>query len=260
MKIENSFEGYKNLIISIVKENEFKELNENIFKKAIFETIRLWCISEYNYSKEFIKAFELYNPNSDWGISEDLNDLYNRFLNDYSIARTRLTGKNTEILKIIFNKLKDNKVFSPKIVDDIAIELKTECTPNNILPISLVSKTVFLVLPKDTILYDSRGIYSLHKIFKGESINDYQEYYNLFINLYNTNKVKALILIEDELKSNKQTIKDYFSTYYKLFKTEEYLSSFSIMDEENTDWLFNRCLDKYLWYYYEYLISIKKNK
>ncbi|MFZ4798473.1 MAG: hypothetical protein ACOYMA_13330, partial [Bacteroidia bacterium] len=83
--------------------------------------------------------------------------------------------------------------------------------------------------------------------------------YNIFKNLYDTYKTKALLLIDEVLKSNKQTIKAYFSTYYKLFNKNEFVSSFSIMDEENIDWLYQRCLDKYLWYYYEFLISNKNN-
>lgn len=243
-------------------ENGFKELDEIIFKKAIFETIRLWCFSEYNYHNELEKAYNSYNLNKKLSINDDFVKLYDKFLDDYSIVRTRKSGKSKDILKIIFDTLNINKEFSPKIVDDIAKELKVDCTPNQILPISLVSKTVFLAIPRDAILYDSRGLYSIHKIFKGKKIikdQEYQEYYNIFKNLYDTYKTKALLLIDEVLKSNKQTIKAYFSTYYKLFNKNEFVSSFSIMDEENIDWLYQRCLDKYLWYYYEFLISNKNN-
>lgn len=240
---------------------KIKPLKDEIFKKAIFETIRLWCTSEYNYSSEFKKAMNLFNNEEKW-ISDDneefnsFSKLYTNFLSDYSIARTRKADKQIDLIKLIFKSLSEDI----KCIDDIAHKIKEnkfssipETKIEAILPLSLVSKSAFLAFPKKFVLLDNRGKKSLKAIFPKSTINTYMEYFNLFDIFKEDCNEQGKKIISEFLQENNNILSNYYNKYCNYFGMNS--KSLEILDD--IDFLYHRSLDKYLWYYFELLYPKK---
>ena len=234
-------------------ENYRDKLDEMIFKKAIFETIRLWCISECEYSREIRDAILKYKVDNRWVDSKNeeyikFSKKYTKFLFDYSIARNRLAVYQIEMLKKIFNEIiLENFKFDPKIIDTLAIFFQDEnFTPKHQKPISLVSKTIFLILPQKAILYDKRTVDSIKFIYPHTKIENFIDYFEKFEQLKEENKDNAMKIINEYLPKIKSVMLNYFRYYYEINNKEENEEAFKIMEDK--EWLYQRSLDKYLWY------------
>lgn len=251
--------------------NQIISLESELFEKAIFETIRLWITSEYNYSRILKDAFNGFkkNSNGNWYELFKLEEIYTKFLSDYSIARTRQKSTQKEMLKLIFKFLyvDDENNINPSLIDNIAEkiqkkELSAKHNDKFIKPTSLVSKTVFLIYPQKIILYDSRGIWSLKKHFQGRSIDSYKVYYELFCDLYKSFEDDSKEIIRNFLIDNYDILNTYYGKYIGYLKNKEPEASLTILiyNDININWLYFRSLDKYLWYYYEKHYAIKNKK
>ncbi len=288
------------------------------FSKAIFETIRLWCTSEYEHKEKFQQAY-YYWVKADENKKENIINIYlkdyKEFLSDYSIGRNigKVEGEKSSneniknVLKIVFNylnesgsvKIKKTKDEEESIsldkhsfdndlhpVDYIASIIqkagisskiyskKESDSINRRLPISLVAKSLFLKYPDKVALYDTRVCRGMKKVFKSWDYNDnnddnkYINYYSKYSELISDNspyKVEGIKIIEDLLSNTyKSIIINYFEAFFEFLEKrtstqidsdnsiiiDPYLS-LDIMEIENKDkkeFLYQRSLDKYLWY------------
>lgn len=256
-------------------DNKFKE----DFKEAIFETIRLWCTSEYFFSASFKKACNDFKE-TDKKITKDFSEVFQKFLSDYSIARTRLKDMHSELIKEIFKQIKGRK-FEAKMVDDIAIILKDggftpqkKSSAEALLPTSLVSKALFLFCPEKAIMYDSRGVSALKKIYfykeKPFKLNDsilYENYYNYFNYLKEDNDKMMQEIAKEFIDKYGESMKEYWlnidyknSTWrYKKVKSQFPFDEKGFFKIFDINFLIHRSLDKYLWLYYEKYLKKNKN-
>ncbi len=221
------------------------ELDEQIFKEAVFESIRLWCTSEYFYSENLKNALNQFKDNNynNKDFSKRIK-IYEDFLSDYSIARTRKSDDDIKpsffefiFVKLLKKELPEKEIVT--IVDDIAVGLSEKHTPNGLTPTSLVSKTLFLLYPEQIIMFDSRGLKSLKEIFKKPNSNinhemkekiknlksnikekRYQNYYNAFEAFYEIVYNKAKNITRGLLnETNCSIIKKYYiEIFYKYSK------------------------------------------
>lgn len=242
------------------------------FTKAVFETIRLWCTKEYEHSKKFKDAYNNWNTavqdEKDNEIEKYLKDFQN-FLSDYSIARNiaKATGEEDstknikEVLNEIYGEISKGK-FNKNVVDDIAKKFQDIPLSSNsskgkpIKPTSLVSKIFFLFYPEECVLYDTRALNGMKKIYKMD-IDRYESYYECFINLKRQYEKDGKNIIKQYLDKNKETIKNFFVLFYEAMHLKKYdtnnnstimTSPINIMEKDNINFLLHRSLDKYLWY------------
>jgi len=245
-----------------------KNFNDDLFRQAIFKTIRLWCTSEYQYSKDFKDAFTDWNEHKKYDLS-DYSKNYRKFLHDYSIDRTRkhttlnfktniVENTDERIINDFFNLITISEGFEPKMVDDLAKKFKdngytTKKTSSDkdyvaTLPISLVSKTFFLYYPETVALFDSRVTWAITSILeRKKTIGNYQEYFILFEKLKKDYKDLGLEVIFNYLPTIKNTIENFYTAQYKALNNilDDTFMPFDIMNKP--EWLFHRSLDKYLW-------------
>ncbi|HNW69136.1 MAG TPA: hypothetical protein PKI01_01940 [Bacteroidales bacterium] len=235
-----------------------EELKKDLFRKAIFETINLWCRSEYEYSEKFKNAFKEWSEKPGYDFQEYSKN-YSNFLNDYSIGRTRNKEKTiTELIEQFFLKIKNNDEFQPDMVDKLAhyfqnnsYASKHKNQKHAILPKSLVSKTLFLYYPLQAILYDSNTSDAIKLINGKNNIESYAEYFEMFEKLKLAYRDLGKKIISKYLPEIKNKMEAYYKEYFKIFypTLDAPYKQFEIMDVENYEWLFHRSLDKYLWYY-----------
>ena len=274
-------------------EQEKTEQFKKDFTKAVFETIRLWCTKEYEHSKKFKDAYNNWNTaeqdEKDNEIKKYLKD-FQKFLNDYSIDRTRKAGKDNEMLKKFFDEIRTNLTFNSTMIDELASYFKgADCTPTKKskknptkksepgLPTSLVAKTLFLYYPDKVALYDNNVTTAINIIYKFKKINfkksiehtpvdnpvdkiiyRYNVYFEKFKNFKGEYYDDGIKIIESILKDSKVIIEQYLKEYNKIFNPTFDDSVFQIIDGDHNDFLLHRSIDKYLWYFYEDFIKPKK--